>query len=153
MKRAALSLILIALASGPALAQGRGRNAQGVPPGHLPPDGSCRVWYEGVPPGRQPPPTDCDEAERTASRTRAARVIYGRESGRYDAPIYRDDRYPGDIRRGDRTGTDGRRPNPDGNRNGRAVPRGEQYPNSYPYPDARYPQRRGHPTFDTAARG
>jgi hypothetical protein len=70
-------------------------------------------------------------------------VIYGRESGRYDSPIYRGDRYPDDIRRGDRTGVDGRRPNPDGNRTGRAVPRGEQYPNSYPYPDARYPQGRG----------
>src|SRR5690606_12969654 len=31
----------------------------------------------GVPPGRQPRPTNCDDAERVASRSRDARVIYG----------------------------------------------------------------------------
>jgi hypothetical protein len=147
MKHTALALVLVGLTAGPALAQGRGRDKQGIPPGHLPPDGLCRVWYDGVPPGRQPHPTSCYEAERVASRQRNARVIYGR-SGRNDAPIYRDDRqYPGGVWRGDdgrRPGTDGRRPNPAGqNRTGRAVPRGEQSPNSYPYPDARYPQQRG----------
>jgi hypothetical protein len=38
----------------------------GVPPGHLPPPGECRVWYPGRPPGHQPPPTDCDRAMRRA---------------------------------------------------------------------------------------
>lgn len=52
------------------------RRSQGIPPGHLPPPGSCRVWYEGVPPGQQPPPTSCRDAERTAARQRGARVIY-----------------------------------------------------------------------------
>lgn len=145
MKRAALALILVGLTAGPALAQGRGNNKQkAVPPGHLPPAGLCRVWYDGVPPGRQPAPTGCNEAERIASRDRNARVIYGNDSRRNDGPIYRDGRqYPGDIRRDDDYGrypnTDGRRPNPnDGRRTGtRAIPRGEQYPNSYPYPDAR----------------
>jgi len=28
----------------------------GVPPGHLPKRGQCRVWIPGVPPGRQPRP-------------------------------------------------------------------------------------------------
>ncbi|OLC05277.1 MAG: hypothetical protein AUH45_00940 [Gemmatimonadetes bacterium 13_1_40CM_69_22] len=28
----------------------------GVPPGHLPKPGECRVWIPGVPPGRQPRP-------------------------------------------------------------------------------------------------
>ncbi len=28
----------------------------GVPPGHLPDPGECRVWIPGVPPGRQPRP-------------------------------------------------------------------------------------------------
>ncbi len=146
MKRAALALILAGLTAGPALAQGRGRNAQGIPPGHLPPDGLCRVWYDGVPPGRQPRPTDCNEAERVASRDRDARVIYGDGYGRNDARIYRAERYPGEVWRND----DGRRPNPNGdNRTGRAVPRSEQYPNSYPYPDARYPQRNGNYGYAT----
>jgi hypothetical protein len=52
------------------------RTAQGIPPGHLPPPGSCRVWYDGRPPGQQPPPTSCREARRTAARVRGARVIY-----------------------------------------------------------------------------
>ena len=140
MTRAALALILIGLTAGPALAQGRGKNKQGVPPGHVPPDGLCRVWYDGVPPGRQPAPTSCHEAERIASRDRA-RVIYGTGYGRTDDRIYRDrDRYPGDVERRD----DGRRPNQDGrSRTGRAVPRGTQYPGDYPYGDPRDGQRRG----------
>jgi hypothetical protein len=147
MTRAALTLILIALTAGPSLAQGRGRNKQGVPPGHLPPAGLCRVWYDGVPPGRQPAPTSCHEAERIVSRDRGARVLYGGGSNRNDRPVYRDDGwYPGDVRRGDDRRNpainDGRRPNPNGDRTrGRAVPRGEQYPNGSPYPDARTPRR------------
>lgn len=31
----------------------------GIPPGHLPPPGECRVWYPGRPPGQQPPPRRC----------------------------------------------------------------------------------------------
>jgi outer membrane biosynthesis protein TonB len=30
-----------------------------VPPGHYPPEGMCRLWYEGRAPGQQPKPTDC----------------------------------------------------------------------------------------------
>ena len=33
--------------------------AYSVPPGHLPPPGSCRVWYPDRPPGQQPPPGPC----------------------------------------------------------------------------------------------
>jgi hypothetical protein len=51
--------------------RGRGRGGRGddgyrgyrslrVPPGHYPPRGACRVWYEGRPPGRQPRATSCD---------------------------------------------------------------------------------------------
>jgi hypothetical protein len=147
MNRAALALILVAVTAGPALAQGRGKNKQGVPPGHLPPAGLCRVWYDGVPPGRQPAPTSCYEAERIASRDRGARVLYGGGSSRSDRPVYRDDGwYPGDIRPGDDRRrpdiTDGRRPNPNGDRTrGRAVPRSEQYPGGSSYPDARTPRR------------
>jgi hypothetical protein len=44
---------------------GRGRPARGprklngVPPGHYPKAGECRVWHEGRPPGQQPKPTAC----------------------------------------------------------------------------------------------
>ncbi|MDX1390696.1 MAG: hypothetical protein R3344_16015 [Acidobacteriota bacterium] len=32
----------------------------GIPPGHLPPPGGCRVWIPGRPPGHQPPSGDCE---------------------------------------------------------------------------------------------
>ncbi len=35
----------------------------GIPPGHLPPPGSCRVWLPGHPPGHQPPPGSCSRLE------------------------------------------------------------------------------------------
>lgn len=35
-----------------------------IPPGHLPPPGSCKIWYPGKPPGHQPPPTSCEAAFR-----------------------------------------------------------------------------------------
>ncbi|NIR45861.1 MAG: hypothetical protein GWN99_15635, partial [Gemmatimonadetes bacterium] len=31
----------------------------GIPPGHLPPPGGCRVWIPGKPPGHQGPKGDC----------------------------------------------------------------------------------------------
>lgn len=31
----------------------------GIPEGHLPPPGECRIWYPGKPPGHQPPPGKC----------------------------------------------------------------------------------------------
>ncbi len=40
----------------------------GVPPGHLPKPGQCRVWIPGVPPGHQPRPKSrsCDGIEAVA---------------------------------------------------------------------------------------
>src|SRR3954470_6354621 len=76
--RIAAALVLAGLISSPVAAQDR-RGSQGIPPGQMPPAGQCRVWYEGVPPGRQPRPMDCRDAERIASRTRDARVIYGND--------------------------------------------------------------------------
>jgi hypothetical protein len=35
----------------------------GVPPGHLPPPGHCRIWFPGRPPGHQPPPGRCARLE------------------------------------------------------------------------------------------
>jgi hypothetical protein len=97
-------VLLSGLLAAPAGAQVWGRN-QGIPPGQMPPAGSCRVWYDGVPPGQQPAPMNCRDAERIASRSRDARVIYGSD-GRYD------DRYG----------------YPDRNRNGRD----DRYENRYP---------------------
>ncbi len=31
----------------------------GIPRGHLPPPGACRIWYPDRPPGQQPPPGSC----------------------------------------------------------------------------------------------
>jgi hypothetical protein len=38
----------------------RGYRTLRVPPGHYPPRGACRVWFEGRPPGRQPRATNCE---------------------------------------------------------------------------------------------
>ena len=35
-----------------------------IPPGHMPPPGSCRIWIPGVPPGQQSPPGDCNLLRR-----------------------------------------------------------------------------------------
>lgn len=46
--------------NGKAHAKARGpRKLNGVPPGHYPPRGMCRVWYEGRPPGKQPAAVKC----------------------------------------------------------------------------------------------
>jgi hypothetical protein len=37
-----------------------GSRTLGVPKGHYPPPGECRVWYPGREPGHQPPPAKCD---------------------------------------------------------------------------------------------
>ena len=125
MRSAAAVLVLLVLAAVPLGAQGRGRNrSQGIPPGHLPPPGECRVWYDGRPAGHQPPPTDCREAERVAARDRDARVIYGGDPNGRD-----NDRWSRDDDRSTR---------------GRAIPRREASP--YPYPDrSPYPDRYPYP--------
>ena len=92
MRSLAVLSMTFVLAASPLYAQGRGHgSSQGIPPGQLPPAGLCRVWYDGVPPGRQPQATNCNEAERIASRDNNARVIYGDNYSRSDR--YGNDRY------------------------------------------------------------
>ncbi len=38
--------------------------AYGIPKGHLPPPGHCRIWYPNRPAGHQPPPQRCPIAVR-----------------------------------------------------------------------------------------
>lgn len=38
----------------------------GVPRGHLPPPGECRIWFPNRPPGQQPPPLHCGDAMANA---------------------------------------------------------------------------------------
>lgn len=111
-----------------AAAQGRRGDSYGIPPGHLPPPGECRVWYHGRPPGQQSPPTDCRTAEWIARRDPYARVIYGgdRERGYWERADRGD--WEGDDRRG----------------RGRAVPRRSPDVGYPPYPE-RYPQRSPYP--------
>ena len=134
MPRIATLLALTALmGAAPLEAQPRrgryGDSSQGIPPGHLPPPGECRVWYDDRPAGHQPPPASCREAERVAARDRDARVIYGTDRG----PRSRDDGWWGrDENRRNRPRAIPRYPYPDR----------EPYPRSrYPYPD-RYPGER-----------
>jgi hypothetical protein len=42
-------------------APGRPVAAPNIPKGHLPPPGSCRIWYSDRPPGHQPPPGSCEQ--------------------------------------------------------------------------------------------
>ncbi len=39
-----------------------------IPPGQMPPPGSCRLWHLGEPPGQQPPPGDCAELREAVPR-------------------------------------------------------------------------------------
>jgi hypothetical protein len=45
----------------PAHAANKGPRHVNVPPGHYPPEGMCRVWFEGRAPGQQPKPTECSK--------------------------------------------------------------------------------------------
>ena len=84
MRRFTLSLAALAVLAPAGAAsgddQGYGPGGQGVPPGHAPPPGQCRVWYPGRAPGQQPAPTDCARAQYEASRY-GGRVVYGGAPG------------------------------------------------------------------------
>ena len=81
-----MAATMLAAAAVPAMAQGRGRGNDGIPPGQRPPAGMCRIWIDGVPPGRQPAATDC--ATAAAQRPANARIIYGDQTSRNNRSIY-----------------------------------------------------------------
>ena len=109
MKRLTLSsaVLAAALGAGSATAEDQGYRpgGYGVPSGHLPSPGQCRVWYPGRPPGQQPPPVDCARAQYDANRY-GGQVIYGGEpqGRRWDGD--RRDRGADRDRRGERDGDD-----------------------------------------------
>lgn len=47
-----------------------------IPPGHMPPPGSCRVWFPDRPPGQQPPPGRCEALRYQVPP--GAFLVYGR---------------------------------------------------------------------------
>jgi hypothetical protein len=121
MRHRIITVVLAGAVVGPALAQSPAdryrepnegsrysADAQHVPPGYLPPQGECRVWYDGRPAGHQPPATSCAEAERVARRDRAARVVYGGDRGD-TSPVRRSAAYEQGFKDGRDGGSDDRR--------------------------------------------
>lgn len=108
MHRIALIVSIAALSiAAPLEAQQLGPSG-GIPAGHKPPPGMCRIWIDGVPPGRQPAPTDCPTAVR--NRPSNGRVIWGdddrkRESDRPTRPTAEGEREErrGNTRKPDET--------------------------------------------------
>jgi hypothetical protein len=47
-----------------------------IPPGHMPPPGSCRVWFPDRPAGHQPPPGHCAALRHQVPP--GAMLVYGR---------------------------------------------------------------------------
>ncbi|HEX6309637.1 MAG TPA: hypothetical protein VFZ69_15790 [Longimicrobiales bacterium] len=53
------------------------RHLNGVPPGHYPKPGQCRLWYSGKPPGQQPRPTSCSSLVGRGRVPSGAFILYG----------------------------------------------------------------------------
>ena len=60
-------------------------SALGVPKGHLPPPGECKIWYPGRPPGQQPPPQSCASALLNAP---LGAWVITHTSGKYKVNIF-----------------------------------------------------------------
>jgi surface antigen len=61
LSRPTLAALIGLLLTLPVFAKGppHGHGHHGMPPGHMPPPGECRIWYPGRPPGHQPAPGPC----------------------------------------------------------------------------------------------
>ena len=94
LRSAVRGVLILAVCSMPALAQGRPVPVKGklvsprskftLPPGFAPPAGMCRIWIEGVPADQQPAPTDCATAVR--NRPLNGRVIFSDEKATSPKP-------------------------------------------------------------------
>lgn len=73
-----------------------GRANLGIPAGHLPPPGECRVWHPDRPAGHQPPPGDCRHLSHRVPL--GAWLIYRSEDDpeHVDVSVY-DERRPGIV--------------------------------------------------------
>ncbi len=67
-----------------------GGQHSGVPKGHRPPPGECRVWLPGVPAGQQPPPSSCRRAYAQADY-HGGYVVRGKRDRRGNYGYYRCD--------------------------------------------------------------
>ena len=123
---AGTTLLAATLAVAPLGAQSfKGRGNDGVPEGHRPPPGMCRIWIDGVPPGQQPAPTDCATAVR--NRPANGRVIFGDDAakpGKAKPKKFTGGSYS--ARDDDRTASDARGENHRDDRNGDARPRADR---------------------------
>jgi hypothetical protein len=63
----------------PAPRKGSTAATLGIPPGHLPATGECRVWMPGKPPGHQAKPRSCANVERFAPA--GSWIVYGPAAG------------------------------------------------------------------------
>lgn len=90
---------IVVVDSPPESQPARGQNTRitlGVPPGHLPPPGQCRVWIPGRPPGRQARARSCDGIERDAPA--GAMILYRPDEDRRIIRVrYIDDRRAGIV--------------------------------------------------------
>jgi hypothetical protein len=64
------------------------RPSLGIPPGHLPPPGSCRIWVPGRPPGRQSPPGDCATLARNVPAGAWLLTRTPRDPAHVDVSVY-----------------------------------------------------------------
>ena len=73
------------------------RNLTGVPKGHYPPPGECKIWYPDRPAGHQPPPVSCSSLIG-AKLTDGAFILHGDKA--YDSEYNWSDqekRKPGSV--------------------------------------------------------
>lgn len=68
----------------------------GIPDGHLPPPGECRVWYPGRPAGHQPPPGRCSRLSRSVPAGAWLMRRPDRQPEYVDVTVY-DQRRPGVV--------------------------------------------------------
>jgi hypothetical protein len=95
---AACTRVVVTSAPGPTPARGGPSTAVtlGIPPGHLPAVGRCRVWIPGRPPGQQARPRSCQGIRATAPA--GAWIVYRPDADRRHVHVhYVDERRAGIV--------------------------------------------------------